>query len=426
MRRTVILKNIVGISLDHVRGGLRIHTRLHTWIETLTATRATKEHPRKPTDSKQVQNRKDSVQDQFPFHRQVVTGTGNATNALQDEIYVQADHFRAPQTRYVTDRKDVTIPKASNDLPTSPSSSGNSRCRSSRGLDQLQVIPRNGDANAGIHEVGLHKILREDLEAVIEALLEDLGQKYAAVAANAVGDGVNAQHGAGDLRRDGVLHAVEVGALVVGRLFLQVRQVALEFRVRQVGVDPVVLQVGGAPERGAWRGGRVLAGAPDEEDALGEERAERGREEVGVLGDEVVAELLDEPFVEPGRVFVAELGADLEDDELARCLGQEAFQVVDDDVHEVALEDAVADFALLLHADVHHAHADAELVVDGELLALREGAGNGGQADLVGGGVVRARPHHVAHLKIFQRQRGHPFLRVGAVIVAPRERRLPW
>ena len=53
----------------------------------------------------------------------------------------------------------------------------------------------------------------------------------------------------------------------------------------------------------------------------------------------------------------------------------------------------MADGALLLDADVHEAAPGGELVVDGERLAPRERAGDEGDAYLVGGGVVGARPH---------------------------------
>ena len=106
------------------------------------------------------------------------------------------------------------------------------------------------------------------MQPVVEALLEDLGEEEAVIAADAVGDGVDAEHGPGDLRSDGVFDSVEVGALVVGGLFLEIGDVGVEFGEREVGDDPVAFEEGRALEWGAkgWR--RGLVRAPDEEDAL--------------------------------------------------------------------------------------------------------------------------------------------------------------
>ena len=73
----------------------------------------------------------------------------------------------------------------------------------------------------------------------------------------------------------------------------------------------------------------------------------------------------------------------------------------------------MADAALLLDADVDEAAPGGELVVDGERLALREGAGDEGDVYLVGGGVVGARPHHLVHAQVLWPELGHPRLAVG-------------
>ena len=78
------------------------------------------------------------------------------------------------------------------------------------------AISGHGYSDASVDEFRLHKILGEDLQPVVEALLKDLGEEEAVIAVDAVGDGVDAEHGPGDLRNDGVFDSVEVGALVVG------------------------------------------------------------------------------------------------------------------------------------------------------------------------------------------------------------------
>lgn len=67
------------------------------------------------------------------------------------------------------------------------------------------------------------------------------------------------------------------------------------------------------------------------------------------------------------------------------CFVEEFSDVGDDDVDGVGEEDAVADAAVLLDADVECARAGGELLVDGEGLALGEGAGDERDPDFVGG-----------------------------------------
>lgn len=178
--------------------------------------------------------------------------------------------------------------------------------------------------------------------------------------------------------------------------------VALEFRRRLIGVDPVVLQVSGAPERVAGLRRRRLPRLPDADHPPRQQLGDRLLEHAVVVVDQELAELVLEVLVELGRVVVAELGADLEDYDLRGGLPEEPLDVGDDDVDGVGEEDAVADAAVLLDADVDAAGAGGELAVDGEGLALGEGAADEGDADFVGGGVVRPRPHDLVDAELLR------------------------
>jgi hypothetical protein len=150
--------------------------------------------------------------------------------------------------------------------------------------------PGHGDANARIDEVRGDEILGEDLQPVAEAQPEGLSEEQAGVAADAVVDGVHTPE-AGVLRSGGVLHAVEVRASGVGRLFLEILQVGEELREREVGVDPVVQQVVAGPERAAGGGRRGDVGLPHAEDASRQKRAQGLVQEALVLRDEVLAQV---------------------------------------------------------------------------------------------------------------------------------------
>lgn len=132
----------------------------------------------------------------------------------------------------------------------------------------------------------------------------------------------------------------------------------------------------------------------------------------------MLAELALEELVELGRVVVAELGTDFENYDFRLGLLQELLHVGDDDVDGVVEEDAVADAAVFLDADVEHAGAGDELVVDGEGLALGEGAGDEGDADFVGGGIVGARPDDLVEAELVGVEGGYPVFPVGGEVVA--------
>lgn len=131
--------------------------------------------------------------------------------------------------------------------------------------------------------------------------------------------------------------------------------------------------------------------------------------------------MVGEEGVEVRRVGVAELGADLKDEDFRGGFGEEAFDGVENDVDGVGDEDAVADAAVLVDADVEDASAAAELAVDGGGLALSEWARDEGDADFVGGGVVSARKEDVADVDFGWVERGHPGFVVGWVVVGARE-----
>lgn len=135
----------------------------------------------------------------------------------------------------------------------------------------------------------------------------------------------------------------------------------------------------------------------------------------------MLAELVAQVLGELGRVVVAELGADLEDYDLRLGLLKEFFDVGDDDVDGVGKEDAVADAAVLLYADVDAAGAGGELAVDGEGLALGEGAADEGDSDFVGGRVVGPRPHDLVDAELLRVEGGHPVFPVGGAVVAAGE-----
>lgn len=95
-----------------------------------------------------------------------------------------------------------------------------------------------------------------------------------------------------------------------------------------------------------------MPGPPDANHTLWEKLYQGSAKEAGILGDEMVAQLRDEPLIECGRVLVVELGPNFKDDELLAGFCQEFFEVIDDNVHEVGFEAAVAYSAIFLHADV--------------------------------------------------------------------------
>jgi len=110
---------------------------------------------------------------------------------------------------------------------------------------------------------------------------------------------------------------------------------------------------------------------------------------------------------------------DLQDDHLGLCLRQELLHVVQDHVDAVGGEDAVADATVFLDPNVKDAGTKDKLAVYGEGLALGEGASDEGDADFVGGRVVRSRPHDLVDAEFLWVQTGHPVFPVlGAVVGA--------
>nr|ACL53608.1 unknown [Zea mays]ACN33284.1 unknown [Zea mays]ACN35826.1 unknown [Zea mays]ACN36074.1 unknown [Zea mays]ACN36262.1 unknown [Zea mays] len=284
------------------------------------------------------------------------------------------------------------------------------------------IDARLGDSGAGVDEVAVDEVGGEDLQLVAEALGEGLGDEEPRVAVDPLRDGPHAQHRVVGLGRHRVLHPVEEPPAGHRRLLPQELEVALELGLRQVRVDPVVLEVAGAPQRVPGPGRRRLAGLPDADDPPREQLRDGPVEHRLVLRDQVLAQLVGQEPVEPRRVLVPELGADLQDDQLGLGLAQEPAHVVQHHVHGVRRQDAVADPALLLHAHVDDARAHGQLLVHGHGLALREGAGHQRHADLVGGRVVRAGPHHLVHAQLVGAQLRHPPLPVRRPVLRPRER----
>lgn len=135
----------------------------------------------------------------------------------------------------------------------------------------------------------------------------------------------------------------------------------------------------------------------------------------------MVAELLHEVLVELRGVLVSELRPDLEDDDLRLCLREEPLEVCQDDVDAVGFEDSVAHTAVLLDADVEDSCAGDELVVDGERLALREGARDEADPDLVCGGVVSPWPDDLVDVELLGSDAGHPVFAIGGDVIAAGE-----
>lgn len=111
--------------------------------------------------------------------------------------------------------------------------------------------PGEGDADARIHEVRGNKILGIHLNPVCKAQPERLRQEQARIATDAVGHRIHTPNPA-VLRSDRILNTVEVVSSAIRRLFLEILQVGYELREGEVGVDPVVQQVVGAPESAIW------------------------------------------------------------------------------------------------------------------------------------------------------------------------------
>ncbi|KAJ6802350.1 uncharacterized protein M6B38_194845 [Iris pallida] len=124
----------------------------------------------------------------------------------------------------------------------------------------------------------------------------------------------HAHHRIVSLRCHRVLDAVEVLPLPHRRLLAQMLHVALELGVRQVRIDPVILQMPCVPQRLPGFGCRGLPRLPHADHPPRQQLRHRLVEDRVVLVDQHVPQLLHEVLVEAGRVFVAELRADLEND----------------------------------------------------------------------------------------------------------------
>ncbi|CAL9042358.1 unnamed protein product [Musa banksii] len=283
----------------------------------------------------------------------------------------------------------------------------------------MAFYPRLGHPCTRIHEILIDEVGREDLQPICEPVREGLRDEQPRERPDFVVHHLD--HRIFGLGRHGVLHPVEVLPRGRRRLLAQVLHVAVELGLRQVGVDPVVPEVTCAPQRAPGGGRRRVPRLPHAYDSLGQHLGHRLAEHSVVMVYQQVAELLHEVLVELRRVFVAVLGADLEDDDLRLGLGEEALDAVEDDVDAVRPEDAVADVSSLLNAHVEDAGAEDELVVDGAGLALREGAGDQRDADVVGGGVVGAGPDDLVDPEPVGAELRHPGLAVGRVEVRARE-----
>uniref|UniRef100_J3MZJ7 Uncharacterized protein n=1 Tax=Oryza brachyantha TaxID=4533 RepID=J3MZJ7_ORYBR len=323
----------------------------------------------------------------------------------------------------VRHRRNESHPPLNAANPSNYYRPGHARRAGSRGA----VDARLGDAGAGVDEVAVDEVGGEDLELVAEALGEDLGDEEAGVAVDPAGDRLDAEHRVVGLRRHRVLHPVvpppeEDPPVGHRRLLAEELDVALELGLRQVGVDPVVLEVAGAPQRLAGLGRRRLARLPHADEPPREQLGDGLVEHRLVLRDQVLAELLHQVLVELRRVLVAELGAHLEDHHLRLRLAEEPLHVGEHDVDGVGGEHAVADAALLLDPHVDDARPRGELLVHRQRLALRERPRHERDADLVRRRVVRPGPHHLVHPHLLRPELRHPLLPVGRPVLAARER----
>lgn len=80
----------------------------------------------------------------------------------------------------------------------------------------------------------------------------------------------------------------------------------------------------------------------------------------------------------------------------------------------------MADAAVFLDADVEDAGAEGELAVDGEGLALGEGASEERDANFVGCGVVGAGPDDLVDAEFLRVEMGHPVFSVLGTVVGAR------
>lgn len=113
---------------------------------------------------------------------------------------------------------------------------------------------------------------------------------------------------------------------------------------------------------------------------------------------------------------MSELSSNLQNYDFGLCLRQEFFDVVEDHVDAVSDEDAVADAAVFLDANIQEAGAEGELAVDGEGLALSERARDQWDADFVCGGVVCSWPHDLVDAEFLGIQTRHPVFSVGGAV----------
>lgn len=98
-------------------------------------------------------------------------------------------------------------------------------------------------------------------------------------------------------------------------------QVALELGTGQIRIDPIILQMPGAPKRIPSFRRRRFPRLPHANDPTRNQLRYRLVEGPIVLGDQQTPELLREVLVELGRVLVPELGPNFEDDDFGLGLG---------------------------------------------------------------------------------------------------------
>lgn len=276
------------------------------------------------------------------------------------------------------------------------------------------------ESSACVNEILVNEIRGEDLKPISESFGEALSDEEPGVAMNASGNRFNTENGVIRDGGNGVLDPVEVFARRNGRVLAQVIQIAVELGGRQIRVDPIILQKARTPERTPRFGLGRFSGLPNADNSLWQQLRHGLPENGVVLMDQMLPQLFLQVLVEFGRVLVAELGSNLQHYDFGLRVGKELLDVVEDEVNAVGEEDTVADAAVFLDADVEDAGAEGELAVDGEGLALGEGASEERDANFVGCGVVGAGPDDLVDAEFLRVEMGHPVFSVLGTVVGAR------
>lgn len=162
-----------------------------------------------------------------------------------------------------------------------------------------------------------------------------------------------------------ILHSIKELSRRSRRLLTQMLHITLELSRRQIGIDPIVLQLTRMPKRATRFGLGRFSRLPNTNDPPRQKLRHSLPEHVLVLVDQQLAELVLQELLELGRVVLPELGSDLEDYDLRLGLGQELLDVTDDDIDAVRCEDPMADSAIFLDSDIQDPGPSNELLVYG-------------------------------------------------------------